>query len=115
LARGIGVPEDEVVTSPTYTLINEYSGRHPFYHIDLYRLDSTVDFEEIGLEEALYGEGVAAVEWAERLHNEALSEHLDVHLYLDSADPDRRRIRLMAYGSETVNLLRDLKNILKEK
>jgi len=115
LARGIGVPEDEVVTSPTYTLINEYSGHHPLYHIDLYRLDNAVDFDGIGLDEALYGDGVAAVEWAERLHGEALSGHLAVYLHMESVGPDRRRIRLIPHGPEMVNLLKDLKNVLKEK
>jgi tRNA threonylcarbamoyladenosine biosynthesis protein TsaE len=66
LAVGLGVPEEEV-RSPTFTLINLYQGRLPVYHVDLYRIDRPADLEELGLEEFLGVEGVAIVEWAERL------------------------------------------------
>jgi tRNA threonylcarbamoyladenosine biosynthesis protein TsaE len=65
LARGLAVDED--VTSPTYTLISEYSGRLPLYHMDAYRLSGTEDFLAIGAEEYLYGDGVCVVEWSERV------------------------------------------------
>jgi tRNA threonylcarbamoyladenosine biosynthesis protein TsaE len=66
LAAGLGVPDDEV-RSPTYTLVNPYRGRVPVYHVDLYRIEKESDLEELGLEEILGGDGVAIVEWAERL------------------------------------------------
>ncbi|MGD8702479.1 MAG: tRNA (adenosine(37)-N6)-threonylcarbamoyltransferase complex ATPase subunit type 1 TsaE, partial [Desulfosarcina sp.] len=49
LARGLDVPPSYIVTSPTYTLINEYPGKLPFYHVDLYRLPTPVDPDELGL------------------------------------------------------------------
>lgn len=113
LARGLGVPEEIYVTSPTYTLINEYPGRCPLYHIDLYRLEEGGDAADIGLEEALYGSGVAAVEWAERCREEAFTEYLAVHI--EAALGDRRRIRLVPHGPGMVNLVNDLENVLKEK
>ncbi len=67
MARGMGVNPDEYVRSPTFTLINEYRGNFPIYHIDLYRLDSLAEIENIGLEETLLGCGVSIVEWAEKL------------------------------------------------
>jgi tRNA threonylcarbamoyladenosine biosynthesis protein TsaE len=66
IAKGLDVRED--VTSPTYTLISEYtSGRTPLYHMDAYRLDGEDDFLELGAEEFFYGNGVCVVEWSERI------------------------------------------------
>ncbi|MCL2608906.1 MAG: tRNA (adenosine(37)-N6)-threonylcarbamoyltransferase complex ATPase subunit type 1 TsaE [Treponema sp.] len=70
VARGLGVAE--AVTSPTYTIVGEYlatvGGRElPLYHIDAYRLRDEDDFEEIGAGELLGGEGIAIVEWSERV------------------------------------------------
>ena len=66
LAAGLGVPRDDV-HSPTFTLVNPYRGRYPVYHVDLYRIERPAELEELGLEEILGGDGVAIVEWAERL------------------------------------------------
>jgi len=66
LASGLGVPEEEV-RSPTFTLVNPYHGRLPVYHVDLYRIEKPRDLDELGLEEILGTDGVAIVEWAERL------------------------------------------------
>lgn len=62
VGRGLGlyVP----IQSPTFTLMNAHSGRLPFYHFDLYRLNSEEELFELGLDEALDGEGVSLVEWA---------------------------------------------------
>jgi len=66
VAMGLGVLHDEV-RSPTFTLINPYRGRLPVHHLDLYRIEKESDLDELGLEEILEGDGVAIVEWAERL------------------------------------------------
>ena len=66
IAAGLGVPEEEV-RSPTFTLVNPYRGRLPVYHVDLYRIEGARDLDELGLEEILGTDGVAIVEWAERL------------------------------------------------
>lgn len=65
IARGLGVSEE--VTSPTYTIISEYEGNLPFYHIDAYRLQGDDDFSALGGEEILYGAGVSVIEWSERI------------------------------------------------
>ena len=66
LAEGLGIEPDEV-TSPTFTLVHEYrGGRLPLIHVDLYRLDRA-DLDEIGLDQDLAGQGIVAVEWAERM------------------------------------------------
>jgi tRNA threonylcarbamoyladenosine biosynthesis protein TsaE len=65
IASGLGIEEN--VTSPTFTLISEYEGRLPLYHMDVYRLDSTESFENLGVDEMLYGDGVCVVEWSEKV------------------------------------------------
>jgi tRNA threonylcarbamoyladenosine biosynthesis protein TsaE len=64
LARGLGAPDTEV-SSPTFTIIQEYAGRVPLYHVDLYRLEPK-EVDDLGLEELVSGDGVVAIEWAER-------------------------------------------------
>ena len=65
-AGALGVNPSEV-RSPTFTLVNIYAGRSPVYHIDLYRIDKPGDLTELGLEEFIGTDGVAMVEWSERL------------------------------------------------
>jgi len=107
LARGLDVPEAYVVTSPSYTLINEYPGRLPLIHADLYRLSGTVDIESTGLFDYLTDNGVLAIEWAERLPKDVLLEDIVVSFEIDSHDA--RRIRLTGCGQKGANLLRRLK------
>ena len=64
LARGLGAPADDV-SSPTFTIIQEYRGRLPLYHVDLYRLQPA-EVEELGLDEIVDSGGVVAIEWAAR-------------------------------------------------
>ena len=65
LASGLGLPA-RAATSPTYTLIHEYGGDPPFFHVDLYRLEGPRAVSELGLEEYFEYGGVVAVEWAEK-------------------------------------------------
>lgn len=68
LVKGIGEGLEtlEEVKSPSFTIVNEYNGRFPLYHIDLYRL-SCDDFFRLGLDEYLYGNGVVVIEWADKV------------------------------------------------
>lgn len=69
LIQGIaeGLDVKDYITSPTFIIINEYQGRLPFYHIDLYRLDEVKDIEDLGIEEYFNRGGVCVIEWAEKL------------------------------------------------
>ncbi|PKN06571.1 MAG: tRNA (adenosine(37)-N6)-threonylcarbamoyltransferase complex ATPase subunit type 1 TsaE [Deltaproteobacteria bacterium HGW-Deltaproteobacteria-7] len=67
LARGLGVSEDYTITSPTFTLINEYPGRCRLYHFDVYRLNQIGELDDLGYDEYVSGKGVVAIEWAEKI------------------------------------------------
>ncbi len=69
LAKGIALALkiDEAITSPTYTLLQEYEGTLPLYHMDLYRIDSVEEFEMLGTEELLYEKGITLIEWSEKI------------------------------------------------
>jgi len=78
VAEGLGIKEP--VTSPTFTLIHEYEGRLPLFHVDLYRIGGDAEASDLGLEEYLYGDGVTLIEWAERASGLVPPEHLLVAL-----------------------------------
>ena len=78
LGRGLGV--EATITSPSFTLINEYQGRIPFYHLDVYRLDGPADLEELGYEEYFFGDGATAVEWGDKVRVLLPEEYLEVRL-----------------------------------
>ena len=96
LARGLEVPKTFYITSPTFAIINEYPGRIPFYHLDLYRVDSAAEFSELGIKEILYGQGIVAIEWAERLGENLPEERLEVHLAI--SDETSRSLIFHAFG-----------------
>ena len=92
LAAGLGVTEQ--VTSPTYTIVNEYlSGRMPLFHFDMYRLDSADDLFDIGWEDYLARGGVCAVEWSENVED-ALQGAIRVTIEKDPFEADTRRITI---------------------
>lgn len=65
-AKALGI--EEPITSPTFTIVNVYEGKLPFYHFDVYRIHELEEMEDIGYEDYFYGEGVAFVEWANLIH-----------------------------------------------
>lgn len=65
IAWGLGIQEE--LASPSYTLVLEYKGRLPLYHMDMYRLTSEEEFETLGADELFYGKGICLVEWGERI------------------------------------------------
>lgn len=67
LARGLGISDQYSITSPTFTLINEYTGRCKLYHFDVYRLRGYEDLDDLGYEEYFSGKGVLVIEWAEKI------------------------------------------------
>lgn len=68
IAQALEISED--ITSPTFCLISEYYGKIPLYHMDVYRLDGTEDFINLGVDDMLYGDGVCIIEWSEKIMDE---------------------------------------------
>ncbi|MCI6187115.1 MAG: tRNA (adenosine(37)-N6)-threonylcarbamoyltransferase complex ATPase subunit type 1 TsaE [Spirochaetia bacterium] len=68
IAQALDISEE--ITSPTFCLISEYYGKMPLYHIDVYRLDGTEDFINLGVDDMLYGDGVCIIEWSEKIMDE---------------------------------------------
>lgn len=91
LARGLGVSEDEV-SSPTFTLIQEYRGRVPLYHVDLYRL-SEREADDLGLDDLLAGGGMVAIEWPERWRDRPDPAR---EIWIEDLGGDRRRVTIAA-------------------
>ena len=94
LAKGLGCTE--IVTSPTYTIVNEYQGgRIPLFHFDMYRLRSSDDLFDIGWEDYLDRGGVCAVEWSENV-DDAMEDAL--YITIEKLGEDARRITIEGGG-----------------
>jgi tRNA threonylcarbamoyladenosine biosynthesis protein TsaE len=106
LAEGLEIPGQYYITSPTFTLVNEYPGRLPLIHIDLYRLDGIHDFEDIGLDEMIYDQAVIAIEWAEKMSRQLPDHHLA--MTFEIINDNDRKINLNAFGPRIVNLTKPL-------
>lgn len=90
LVRGLDVTTR--ATSPTFVLVNEYRGRVPVHHVDLYRVESAAEAMDLGLDELFAGEGVTVVEWADKLG--ALLPDDAVRVHIDGLGDEPRRITI---------------------
>ncbi|USG66356.1 tRNA (adenosine(37)-N6)-threonylcarbamoyltransferase complex ATPase subunit type 1 TsaE [Brevibacillus ruminantium] len=98
LARGLKVRG--TVNSPTFTIIKEYQGRLPLYHMDVYRVGEDVD--SLGLDDYFFGEGVSVVEWASLIEDVLPAERLTI--FLRTNGEEGRRIQLIPKGERYVKL-----------
>ncbi len=108
LAKGLDVSEKYYITSPTFTLINEYPGRYRLFHVDLYRIEDPSDLEELGLYEILNSGNVTAIEWADRLLDYFTSDYIDMKFKI--LDEKSRIINITAHGRENINLIKKLEH-----
>ncbi len=76
ICYGLDLDKENYIRSPTFTLINEYTGRLPIYHIDLYRIENQEEIYSLGLEEILFNQGVTVIEWAEKLRSSKNTDKL---------------------------------------
>ena len=106
-AHGIDVGAEAWVRSPTFTLINEYSGRLPVYHIDLYRVGKQAELDSLNLREYLYGDGVSLIEWFEFLPAHEVDEYLE--LRISHCGGNRRELTFVAHGQRYELLLQTLR------
>jgi tRNA threonylcarbamoyladenosine biosynthesis protein TsaE len=102
IARGLGVADEERVRSPSFVLIHCYQGRVPMYHVDLYRLDGPTDLADIGLRECFAGDGVAVIEWADKL--DALLPAVRLDIVLAHQEEQTRLITVTPQGARNHQL-----------
>ncbi|MBM4019552.1 MAG: tRNA (adenosine(37)-N6)-threonylcarbamoyltransferase complex ATPase subunit type 1 TsaE [Planctomycetes bacterium] len=106
-AEGLGAASAREVTSPTFVLCREHlGGRMPFYHLDAYRLRGAADLEAIGAAEILGGDGLSALEWADRAPQALPPDHLEVRLEI--IGPSDRRLTFTPRGRGAARLLAGL-------
>ncbi len=107
LALGLGLPPDEPVNSPTFTLVSEHpGGRVPLFHFDVYRLDSAAGLYDLAFDEYLSGDGVVVIEWADKIADALPADRLEITLTPES--PDSRRVVVAARGRRAEALLAEL-------
>lgn len=82
IAKGLDVPSSYYVTSPSFAILHEYPGRMPLYHMDFYRLNDSLDVENLGFEEYFSGSGLTVIEWGERAPEILPQERLGLHLMM---------------------------------
>jgi tRNA threonylcarbamoyladenosine biosynthesis protein TsaE len=103
VAAGVGIGKPTYVTSPSFTLINEYTGKIPFYHIDLYRLKSEKEAEELGLEELFQSKGITVVEWADKIPSLLPNEILWINIHYTGKYT--RSLEILGKGKRYLNLV----------
>src|SRR2546427_7252141 len=108
MAEGLDVGPDAWIRSPTFTLINEYHGRLPVYHIDLYRVGSPRDMQELDLVEYLFSDGVSLIEWFDHLPAGEAEEYLNIKF--EHVNRNQRKLTFVAYGSRYDQIIEDLRD-----
>ena len=103
LARGLGIKQ--MIKSPTYTIVREYDGRLPLYHLDVYRIGE--DPDSIDLDDFLYGEGVTIIEWGELLDESLLGDYLLISI---SHHGDGRQLLFESFGPRSKEIQEEMVN-----
>lgn len=105
IGAGLAVSDDTIINSPTFTFVNQYQGRHLYYHLDLYRLEIAKEAETLGLDDYFYGDGICVVEWADRVASILPKARLEIHL--QDLSGTKRQVKMIAYDEPYQTLLAD--------
>ncbi|HHL0966541.1 TPA: tRNA (adenosine(37)-N6)-threonylcarbamoyltransferase complex ATPase subunit type 1 TsaE [Enterococcus faecium] len=98
IAQGLGITQ--MIKSPTYTIIREYSqGRIPLYHMDIYRVAASG--ADLGLDEYFEGDGLSVVEWGNLLEEALPEDYLELILEKSDTDLEKRYVKLISYGEQS--------------
>ncbi len=108
IAKGLDVPAESYVTSPSFSLMNQYFGRIPLYHMDCYRLEGEDDVEGSGLIDYIVADGLTVIEWPDRLGSLVPPDRLDIKIRCGGGE--ERYLSLVAHGE---GWLKRLENISK--
>lgn len=111
VAKGLGI--EGPITSPTFTLINEYAGRLPLYHFDVYRLGGPEEMDDLGYEEYFYGQGVCLIEWAQLVEEVLPKERLELVLTREGDCEETRTIYFSPQGQRYRQLVEELMKIVR--
>ncbi|HHV25700.1 tRNA (adenosine(37)-N6)-threonylcarbamoyltransferase complex ATPase subunit type 1 TsaE [Anaerosalibacter bizertensis] len=106
IAKGLDVKD--YVTSPTFALINEYKGRVPVYHFDVYRLEGIEDVIDLGFEEYFYSKGVTIIEWGDKIEKFLPEDILTVEMNRGKTD-NERIISIFSNGKRSETIIEELK------
>lgn len=106
IAKEFGVKE--YIVSPTFTIIKEYNGKFPFYHMDVYRIESEDDMYDLGYDEYIYSEGVTIIEWSHLIEGILPEERVNIEII--RIDDDKREIYIEGKGVVYERLVKELKN-----
>ncbi len=106
LAAGVGIGNSTHISSPSFTLIHEYPGEIPFYHIDLFRLGKEKEAEELGLDDYFQGTGITAIEWADKIPSLLPKEILFV--FIAYVDKTTRSLEIAGKGKRYEDLVKEL-------
>jgi tRNA threonylcarbamoyladenosine biosynthesis protein TsaE len=103
IALGLGIPMDQV-SSPTFTLIQEYTGSIPLIHVDVYRLEKPSEIATLGLEEYFTPDTIVIIEWAERFPQILPSDHIAIRLEYGETE-DTRLLSVSGTGSQSIRIV----------
>ncbi len=106
LGQSLNIPPAEI-TSPTFTIINEYEGTHLLYHLDLYRLAEDYELEQIGYLDYFYGPGITAVEWGDLFAAYLPADRLDI--VLETMEGGTRKISFNGLGRRSLEIAEKLR------
>lgn len=107
VANGLGY--DDYISSPTFTIVNEYKTKIPIFHFDVYRVNDEDELWEIGFDEYFHRDGIVIIEWAEYIKNIMPKEFLKISISKKDEKPNIRQFELVAQGLRYEKLLQELR------